>query len=548
MAYNMDRWRELLPDGWRPSWLPQMPFTDYHQLNLDWIIETVKEWTERLIAFFDEDGAKELVEDVLEEHPEWTTTVMDGAITKAKINTAFLPEIENAYVTPEQYGAVGDGGSDDTNAVNDAIQSGLPVFLKGTYKITSTININRDCSLFGDGAIYMPSSDTITSMFAIQTPENVEVENVKFYSIRDNATVHAPEGHSRATGSLSSNIIAFNVYAVGSLSLRNCTCDSLEYDIKTTTPASGVSGSQTIKLINHTSTNYSMCAYISNVNKFEVCGGIFKCYPLLGTGDHTFYGAQNNINIVIYDCVIDSFPATGTTYDLHFNSSATSTGVNVYIHGAILHSNSFVACNYTGDVIIDGCKFYPLQDVTSNVKYNPLSLPDAGKFDREKPFIFKNCYFAPKKNLQRQIPLKSPVIFESCYFDGWIFNTAIETVDNTDNNIFVFNNCTLKANDDETTSMFYTGVQTPFNYKITINNSNLYQKLADGFASLRGSGTQTIEFYNSHLKRDAAKPYLEYAATYNGIYKFYNCCSEYGKIRGTGDNATFVNVNNGFAE
>ena len=86
MAYNMDRWRELLPDGWRPSWLPQMPFTDYHQLNLDWIIETVKEWTERLIAFFDEDGAKDLVEDVLEEHPEWVTTVMDGSITKAKLN------------------------------------------------------------------------------------------------------------------------------------------------------------------------------------------------------------------------------------------------------------------------------------------------------------------------------------------------------------------------------------------------------------------------------------------------------------------------------
>lgn len=96
MAYNMDRWRELLPDGWRPSWLPQMPFTDMHQLNLDWIIETVKEWSERLIAFFDEDGAKDLVEDVLEEHPEWTTTVMDKSLNRKKLTDLANEEIDTA--------------------------------------------------------------------------------------------------------------------------------------------------------------------------------------------------------------------------------------------------------------------------------------------------------------------------------------------------------------------------------------------------------------------------------------------------------------------
>lgn len=113
MAYNMDRWRELLPDGWRPSWLPQMPFTDYHQLNLDWIIETVKEWTERLIAFFDEDGAKDLVEDVLEEHPEWVTTVMDGSITFEKLNNEL-----KMVVSPIMFGAAGDGVTVDNAALN----------------------------------------------------------------------------------------------------------------------------------------------------------------------------------------------------------------------------------------------------------------------------------------------------------------------------------------------------------------------------------------------------------------------------------------------
>lgn len=57
----------------------------------------------------------------LDDHPEATTTVQDGAITKAKINTEFLPEIENAYVTPEMFGAVGDGTTDDTAAFQDML-------------------------------------------------------------------------------------------------------------------------------------------------------------------------------------------------------------------------------------------------------------------------------------------------------------------------------------------------------------------------------------------------------------------------------------------
>ena len=84
------------------------------------------------------------VSDWLDEHPEATTTVQDGAITKAKINTAFLPEIENAYVTPEQYGAVGDGTTDDTAAIQAAINSGKMVLgSRTTYKTTSALVFNQ---------------------------------------------------------------------------------------------------------------------------------------------------------------------------------------------------------------------------------------------------------------------------------------------------------------------------------------------------------------------------------------------------------------------
>ena len=121
--------------------------------------------------------------------------------------------------------------------------------------------------------------------------------------------------------------------------------------------------------------------------------------------------------------------------------------------------------------------------------------------------------------------------------------------DSQGTNNFTFNNCTIKARDTDGTAMFFGPAGITLDYEIDINNSNCYQKLADGLAVLAAqSGVHTIAFYNCHLKREQNKPYLDYAAQGNGTYKFFNCCSEYGKIRGTGEAATFVNVNNGFAQ
>lgn len=45
------------------------------------------------------------------------------------------------YVTPQQYGAVGDGSADDTTALTNALNSGKPVMLVGKFRTTSPITI-----------------------------------------------------------------------------------------------------------------------------------------------------------------------------------------------------------------------------------------------------------------------------------------------------------------------------------------------------------------------------------------------------------------------
>lgn len=87
----------------------------------------------------------------LNQHPEATTTVQDGSIEGEKINKNFLPWIKKDYVTPEMFGAVGDGVTDDTNAIIECIKY-PKVVLTGSkkYLISKPIDL-KNCFFTGIG-------------------------------------------------------------------------------------------------------------------------------------------------------------------------------------------------------------------------------------------------------------------------------------------------------------------------------------------------------------------------------------------------------------
>lgn len=89
----------------------------------------------------------------LDKHPEATTTVQDGAITKNKINNSFLLYIEKDYTTPQMFGAKADGITDDSNAIFAAINASKTiVFPQGVYKCTAEIDIS-DKNIYAEKAI-----------------------------------------------------------------------------------------------------------------------------------------------------------------------------------------------------------------------------------------------------------------------------------------------------------------------------------------------------------------------------------------------------------
>lgn len=100
----------------------------------------------------------------LNEHPEATTTVQDGSITEQKIFSDFLPYIKNDYVTPQMFGAKGDGITDDTKAIQEAIDSGICVFIpKGVYLTTTAVVIRNDAIIcgVGDNTVLKAQDNTI---------------------------------------------------------------------------------------------------------------------------------------------------------------------------------------------------------------------------------------------------------------------------------------------------------------------------------------------------------------------------------------------------
>lgn len=84
-----------------------------------------------------------------------------GAVTETELTTT----IAGLAVTPQMYGAKGDGTTDDTQALKNALAENSAVFLpKGTYLITEPIDLTAGKSLYSynqEGAIKYTGSESV---------------------------------------------------------------------------------------------------------------------------------------------------------------------------------------------------------------------------------------------------------------------------------------------------------------------------------------------------------------------------------------------------
>ena len=138
----------------------QFPYTNFHEMNLDWVIQKINEMIENIFKINKkvddfiietEPTIRDEVDKWLDEHPEATTTVEDHSLSYEKLINGTMK-----YVFPQMFGADGTGENDDTTAfsemfdkvTNDNCKVIIP---KGFYNISNPIFSDDSIVLYNDG-------------------------------------------------------------------------------------------------------------------------------------------------------------------------------------------------------------------------------------------------------------------------------------------------------------------------------------------------------------------------------------------------------------
>lgn len=145
----------------------QFPYTNFHDLNLDWIVKKVKTMSDTLESFIleVEQDIKDEVDSWLDAHPEATTTVLDGAITEAKLD----PDMVDATRSWINIKSVCPGYVLDNSTIAQAITDALAIsryiyIPAGNY--TFNAEISADCHIILDKDCYISTDNDTPAIYA----------------------------------------------------------------------------------------------------------------------------------------------------------------------------------------------------------------------------------------------------------------------------------------------------------------------------------------------------------------------------------------------
>lgn len=167
--------------------------------------------------------------------------------------------VQGDYITPEMYGAAGNGTSDDGPeiqlAINAAGANGVVVFSDKTYLVTTTVNLPAtDLTLMGSGTAVLDTSGTNSILKQTNHGALIRIEGIKFtgggkgieFDCADSGSEYYEFAISNCHFAMDAGI--YGIYDVGS---REGTVDNCYF-----TTGNGI--------------------YLSHCPGFHITGGIFK--------------------------------------------------------------------------------------------------------------------------------------------------------------------------------------------------------------------------------------------------------------------------------
>jgi hypothetical protein len=209
------------------------------------------------------------------------------------------------YLTPEMYGAKGDGVTDDSTAIAAMFAVDSPVYvMNGEYICDSEIRIQnkQNIKIIGTGSIYKHSTAANSRLFDFLECENIHVEGLTFKSTNDK-TPDSPGEHSVRTGALLSNVHVFTIDNCSFITFAKLRFIQIGYcfTIGTWNTASSEADYRTrnICMNDIEMNNCGMGIYCQNISDLSITDWIFDDMAISPGGYHMFYGSTKlkNINL-----------------------------------------------------------------------------------------------------------------------------------------------------------------------------------------------------------------------------------------------------------
>lgn len=267
---------------------------------------------------------------------------------------ALAQDMKKYFVTPEMFGAAGDGSTNDTAAMQDAVNSAYVVLLTGSYLI-DTVNVTDEVYILGEGGQIIP---TLTG------------------------TAPAP---TKTAFNCSAPVVIDNVDFVGSLS---ATGDLVRY------PVINSANTEDLTVKNCRFTNFGG-EYVNQPGTaiWDFYAVYIKAVDVdtVTIENNTFTGRANDETIMIT-------PHTKTTHsEIHlinnkFKDSTHGASLNLFATVINARGNHWSNYQYTGSAVNAGCEdLFFIGNTTDNCTFtNIIDTCEEAHFHSEHAVINDN--------------------------------------------------------------------------------------------------------------------------------------------------------------
>lgn len=291
----------------------------------------------------------------LDEHPEATTTVLDGALTEPKFHPSLVLKAIKDYVTPQMFGATGNGVTDDTEAFQQALNA-VPAFgglyiPGGTYKLRGRVTLENvsNITIINSGVL-MPV-DGVTPWIGLLTLS--QVKNAFIINLKMDGNVYKVP--TTSTIGMQSLIRVANCENIvfENLDIRNA-CES------------AVTGEGNKNVTFHNVT-------LENLGEHGFYFGGTACHNMTFSNIHVHNIGQNNMNTnratAVVKCRLhDKSDDLHTGYRIQNVTFLDDTAFDAMGHGCYHCVGSLIDC---ADFLLDTCTVKG--STTALVQFNALT-------------------------------------------------------------------------------------------------------------------------------------------------------------------------------